>query len=69
MRKHAFLVSVVLAFGAPAAALAMPGPDSAAGLTASSAAQGAPAPDTRVAIILQSKPTARKAAPAPKKGK
>jgi|HubBroStandDraft_2_1064218.scaffolds.fasta_scaffold1273065_2 hypothetical protein len=69
MRKHAFLVSAVLAFAAPAAAPAMPSPDGAAGPTASSAAQRAATADTRVAIILQSKPIVRKAAPAPKKGK
>jgi hypothetical protein len=69
VRKHAFLVSVVLALAAPAAALATPGPNSAADLTARAAVQAAATPDTRVAIILQSKPTARKAAPAPKKGK
>jgi hypothetical protein len=69
MRKHVMMFSVVLAVGTPPAALATPSMESAAGVTARAAAQGAEAPETRLAIILQSKPTSKPKAPAPKKGR
>jgi hypothetical protein len=63
------MFSVVLAVAAPAAALAAPSVEGAAGVTARAAVQAAAAPEARVAIILQSKPTSKPKAPAPKKGR
>jgi hypothetical protein len=68
MRKQAATFSIVLAIGAPAMARGTPSVDGAAGVTARTATQGAVAPETRVAIILQGKPTSKPKAPAPKKG-